>query len=67
MSEQMNEDHSLVCPWCGEPTGVAADFDAPDELDCPKCGKPCVVEYEESWDEESGDEWYSFTLVRRRP
>jgi len=58
---------SLTCPWCGTHISAPEDggwWSLPRTAQCPHCGKPYQADYDEIYDDTTGDEWGWFELVR---
>lgn len=56
----------IECEKCGQDLTEFLDFDYICDIQkCPKCGQRFEVEYDESYDEDSGDEcgWFYITYI----
>ena len=61
LSKDASSEGETTCPNCGEDLDMLMNFDnLGDEFECGVCHAAFVVEYDESWNEESGEESYWF-------
>ncbi len=54
----------LLCPDCNEWVEIKNAWDqVGDDITCPHCGGLYLLEFDESWDPETGEEWGYFFLT----
>ena len=54
----------MNCPYCNEDVELEGQWDLVGQtFPCPKCARSVTLEHEDTWDEDSQEEWSDFFLV----